>query len=170
MAKINNKSGIVFWVTGLAGSGKTTIAKKMKSKIQKIYGPTVVLSGDDIRSIFNLKGYTYKERLLTVKKYQKLIKKLTNQKINVIFAVIGMMNEIRKINRKMFKNYVEIFITANIKRLRSKDKKKLYSKKINVVGKDIIAELPRKPHIKILNNFKKNPSILVDMIVKKLSK
>ena len=126
MAKINNKSGIVFWVTGLAGSGKTTIARKMKSKIQKIYGPTIVLSGDDIRSIFNLKGYTYKERLLTVKKYQKLIKKLTNQKINVIFAVIGMMNEIRKINRKMFKNYVEIFITANIKRLRSKDKKKLY--------------------------------------------
>ena len=170
MAKINNKSGIVFWVTGLAGSGKTTIARKMKSKIQKIYGPTIVLSGDDIRSIFNLKGYTYKERLLTVKKYQKLIKKLTNQKINVIFAVIGMMNEIRKINRKMFKNYVEIFITANIKRLRSKDKKKLYSKKINVVGKDIIAELPHKPHIKIFNNFKKNPSILVDIIVKKLSK
>ena len=129
MAKINNKFGIVFWVTGLAGSGKTTIAKKMKSKIQKIYGPTVVLSGDEIRSIFDLKGYTYKERLLTVKKYQKLIKKITDQKINVIFAVIGMMNEIRKINRKMFKNYVEIFITANIKKLRSKDKKKLYSKK-----------------------------------------
>ena len=107
MAKINNKFGIVFWVTGLAGSGKTTIAKKMKSKIQKIYGPTVVLSGDEIRSIFDLKGYTYKERLLTVKKYQKLIKKITDQKINVIFAVIGMMNEIRKINRKMFKNYVK---------------------------------------------------------------
>ena len=88
MAKINNKFGIVFWVTGLAGSGKTTIAKKMKSKIQKIYGPTVVLSGDEIRSIFDLKGYTYKERLLTVKKYQKLIKKITDQKINVIFAVI----------------------------------------------------------------------------------
>ena len=110
MAKINNKFGIVFWVTGLAGSGKTTIAKKMKSKIQKIYGPTLVLSGDEIRSIFDLKGYTYKERLRTVRKYQKLIKKLTDQKINVIFAVIGMMNEIRKINRKMFKNYVEIFI------------------------------------------------------------
>ncbi len=170
MVKINNKFGIVFWVTGLAGSGKTTIAKKMKSKIQKIYGPTIVLSGDEIRSIFDMKGYTYKDRLLTVKKYQKLIKKLTNQKINVIFAVIGMMNEIRKINRKIFINYIEIFITANIKRLKFKDKKKLYSKKNNVVGKDIIAEIPRKPHIKIFNDFKKNPVSLVNLIIKKLNK
>lgn len=170
MIKINNKFGIVFWVTGLAGSGKTTIAKKMKSKIQKIYGPTIVLSGDEIRSIFDMKGYTFKERLLTVKKYQKLIKKLSNQKINVIFAVIGMMHEIRRINRKLFNNYVEIFITANIKKLKLKDKKKLYSKKANVVGKDIMAELPLKPDIKIYNNFKIDPSILVDKIIKRLKK
>ena len=63
MIKINDKFGIVFWVTGLAGSGKTTIAKKMKSKIQKIYGPTIVLSGDEIRSIFDMKGYTYGTRM-----------------------------------------------------------------------------------------------------------
>ena len=37
---IDNKKGIVFWITGLAGSGKTSIAKKVLPFIQRRYGPT----------------------------------------------------------------------------------------------------------------------------------
>ena len=170
MIKINNKFGIVFWVTGLAGSGKTTIAKKLKSGIQKKYGATIVLSGDEIRNIFNLKGYSYNDRLLTVKKYQLLIKKLSDQKINVIFAVIGMMNEIRKKNKKLFKNYVEIFIKPNIKKLKKKKKKKLYSKKNNVVGKDIKPELPKNPNIIVNNNFTTSVEEMTERLLKKIIK
>ena len=74
--KLNKKYGILFWITGLSGSGKTRIAKRIAGDIRKTYGKTIVLSGDDIRSIFNLKGYSYKERLNTVFKYCKLAKKL----------------------------------------------------------------------------------------------
>ena len=62
--KINKNKGILFWVTGLSGSGKTTISKKIKKDISKNYGPTIVVSGDDLRQIFNLKGYSYSERLI----------------------------------------------------------------------------------------------------------
>ena len=55
MKKINKNKGIVFWITGLSGSGKTTLAKKIKKDISKIYGPTIMISGDDIRKIFGLK-------------------------------------------------------------------------------------------------------------------
>ena len=79
-------SGILFWITGLSGSGKTQISKKIYPQIKKNYGPTVLFSGDDIRQIFNLKGYTYNERLETVMKYCKLAKSITSQNINVIFA------------------------------------------------------------------------------------
>ena len=92
LKKIDQKKGILFWVTGLAGSGKTSISKILRNKIEKRYGPTVVLSGDDIRNIFNLKSYDYSSRLEIGKKYCKLAKKLTDQNINVIFAVIGMFN------------------------------------------------------------------------------
>ena len=170
MIKINNKYGVVFWVTGLAGSGKTTIAKKLKTKIQKKYGPTIVLSGDEIRSIFNIKGYDYSQRLLAVQKYQKIIKKLSMQKINVIFAVIGMIDKIRKKNKILFKNYVEIYITANFDKLQKKDKKKLYSKGKNVVGKDIKPELPKRPNIKIKNDFKESPSKIADKVFIRISK
>ena len=42
--------GILFWVTGLSGSGKTSISKKIKKDIEKTYGPTLLVSGDDIKS------------------------------------------------------------------------------------------------------------------------
>ena len=40
MNKLNKKAGIVFWITGLPGSGKTTIAKKLKKPIENKYGKT----------------------------------------------------------------------------------------------------------------------------------
>ena len=103
--KKNNQHGILFWITGLSGSGKTRIAKKIAPKIRKKYGSTVVLSGDDIRNIFNLKGYSFEERKKTVMKYCKLAKKITSQKVNVILAVIGMVDELRDWNMKNQKNY-----------------------------------------------------------------
>ena len=77
MKKFIKKSpnkGILFWVTGLSGSGKTTLAKKIKKDIQKLYGPTIVISGDDIREIFNFKEYSAKKRYELVMKYCKFSK------------------------------------------------------------------------------------------------
>ena len=67
--KLISNHGILFWITGLAGSGKTRIAEKISSRIRRDYGKTVILSGDEIRSIFNLQGYSDEERLKTVMKY-----------------------------------------------------------------------------------------------------
>ena len=62
MKRIKNK-GILFWITGLSGSGKTQIAKKILNQISKRYGPTIYVSGDDMRNIFDLKKYTKKARI-----------------------------------------------------------------------------------------------------------
>ena len=45
----NNNKGFVIWITGLSGSGKTTVAKKIKKKIIEQLGPTVLINGDDLR-------------------------------------------------------------------------------------------------------------------------
>ena len=81
-----------------------------------------------------------------------------------------MMNEIRKKNKKLFKNYVEIFIKPNIKKLKKKDKKKLYSKKNNVVGKDIKPELPKNPNIIVNNNFTTSVEEMTERLLKKIIK
>ena len=80
--KINKKKGILFWITGLSGSGKTTIANKIKKDISKKYGPTIILNGDDIRNIFNLKKFDRKFRLKLALNYSKLCKSISDQKIN----------------------------------------------------------------------------------------
>jgi|TARA_B110000091_G_C13635758_1_gene399061 adenylylsulfate kinase len=152
-----NTKGTLFWITGFSGSGKTQISKKIYSQIKRNYGPTILFSGDDIRKIFNLKGYTYNERFKTVMKYCKLAKSITNQEINVIFAVVGMMHKVRAWNKKNIKNYVEIYIKSNLKKIIKKGKKRIYHQnKDNIIGLDIKAEHPKNPHIVLHNYFKKD--------------
>ena len=73
MKKIKNK-GILFWITGFSGSGKTRIAKKISKQISKHFGPTICISGDDLRNIFDLKKYTKEARLSNAIKFRKFLK------------------------------------------------------------------------------------------------
>ena len=167
--RLKKNHGILFWSTGLSGSGKTKIAKKISNNIRKNYGKTVVLSGDEIRNIFNLKGYSYEERLETVLKYCKLAKKITSQNINVIFAVIGMVDVLRRWNKRNQKNYVEIYIKSDLKKIINAKKKKIYHKKVSkIVGVDIPPEFPKNTDIIITNDFKKDLDYLSKILLKKI--
>ena len=153
--KIFKSKGILFWITGLSGAGKTSIAKKLLNKISKKYGPTIVISGDDLRKILKLKGYTFNERLKLSEKYSKLAKFITNQKINVLFATVAMMEKPRKWNRKNIKNYIEIYIKSNVNDIIRENKKKIYMNKKNsqFVGINIKPEYPKNPDIVVSNNL-----------------
>jgi adenylylsulfate kinase len=170
MKKINKNKGILFWITGLSGSGKTTLARKIKKDITKIYGPTIVISGDDIRKIFKLNGYEYKDRLLILKKYSTFAKHITDQKINIILAVVGMIEEPRKWNRLNINNYVEIYIKSKLQTIIKLNKKKIYHKKNagKIVGIDIKLESPKKPDIILNNNFNISSKDLAKKLIKKI--
>ena len=166
-----NSKGILFWVTGLSGSGKTEISKNILSEIKENYGPTVLFSGDDIRKIFNLKGYSYEDRYITVMKYCKLAKSITNQNINVIFAVVGMMHSVRAWNKENIKNYVEIYIKTDLQKIIKKGKKRIYHQnKDNIIGLDIKAENPKNPHIILHNKFEKNINLYSSDLMAKIKK
>ena len=171
MKKINKNKGILFWITGLSGSGKTTLGKAIYKEIKKLYGPTIMISGDDVRKIFDLKGYEYKQRLQITNKYCKFAKYITNQKINIIFAVIGMFHESRKWNKKNIQNYIEIYVKSNIQKIIKNNKKKIYKKKNpgKLTGLDVKAEYPRNPDITILNNFQNSEKKLKDLLLKKIN-
>ena len=59
----NKKYGICFYIIGLSGSGKSTIGKLIKRDVEKKYGKTILIHGDEIRGIYNLKGYNKNYRL-----------------------------------------------------------------------------------------------------------
>ena len=172
MKKINKNKGILFWITGLSGSGKTTLGRKIKKDITKTYGPTIMISGDDIRKIFRLKGYEYNDRVVILRKYSLFAKYITEQKINIILAVVGMIEAPRKWNRINIENYIEIYIKSSIKEIIKLNKKKIYNKKNpgKLIGIDIKPEYPKNPDISIINSFKGTTDQMAKILITKINK
>lgn len=168
--KVYKNKGVFFYIQGFSGSGKTSIGKKIKKEIEKTYGPTLFFNGDNLRKIFKLHDYSYKGRISNIDKFLKFAKFVTNQKINVILTVVGMMNEPRKWAKKNIKNYIEIYIKADLKEIIRLKKKKIYrnEKKQNIVGLNINPELPKTPNIIIYNNFKNSIDDLSKKLIKKI--
>jgi adenylylsulfate kinase len=166
----NNNKGILFWITGLSGAGKTSIAKILHKKITNIYGPTLMISGDNIRSDFKLKGYDKISREKIGLMYSRFFKRILNQKINIIFAGIVLIEKVRDYNRNNIQNYFEIYIKSNINFLKKNKIKKIYKQRINVVGIDILPEYPKNPDIVINNNFLNSKKDIARKILNKILK
>jgi adenylylsulfate kinase len=168
---INKNKGILFWVTGFSGSGKTKISKKILKKISKLYGPTIEVSGDEWRGVTNFKKYDKKSRIEGLLRLHRFTKMITDKKINLILNCIGMYNRARKWNRLNIDNYVEIYIEADLKKIIYLKKKPIYlTNKKNIVGLDIKAELPKNPHIKIVNPLNKPLDNLAKELLLKIKK
>jgi len=171
--KLKKNKGILFWITGLSGVGKTSIAKKIHKEIIKNYGPTILFSGDDLRSIFQIKTYDKKNRYKLAKQYSSFCKSIVDQNINVIFATISLFHDIQKDNQKKIDNYVEIFIKSDFKKVSKLSKKKIYlnlNEEKNIWGKNLKPEFPKKPNIVIMNNFNENLILLSNRILSKIQK
>ena len=62
--------GIVYWICGLAGSGKTTIARQFTDYLKEKYKKPIIIDGDNIRKVFKLdKDYSRKGRLEIARVY-----------------------------------------------------------------------------------------------------
>lgn len=160
--------GILFWITGLSGSGKTTLAKNIFPFIKKKFGPSIHLDGDSLRQVLNLKGYSFKERLSNSEKFTKLAKLLTDQGINVVFSLVGLMDKPRNWNRKNIKKYIEIYIKSDVEKIISIKKKNIYRNKKNLVGVNIKPQFPKKPDITLDNTFQKNLRYLNKELINKI--
>ena len=126
--KLNKGKGVLFWITGLSGSGKTAIAEKIKNDISNKYGSTVIVSGDDLRKMFNLNKFSRKDRLAYALSYSKFCKCITDNKINIILSTVSLFHKVRKWNRTNISNYVEIYIHSDINKI-IKQKNKFFYKR-----------------------------------------
>ena len=171
LIKNNNNKGILFWITGLSGSGKTEIAEKIKNNILNKYGPTVIVSGDDLRKIFNYRKFSRKDRLAYALNYGKFCKYITGNKINIILSTVSLFHKIRKWNRSNINNYIEIYIQSDINKIIKQKSKFFYRGNYkNIIGKNIKAEFPKSPHIIIKNDFDKSINVLAKELIKKINK
>jgi len=171
MIKIKKNKGVLFWITGLSGSGKTSLGEEIKKEISKKYGTTICMSGDDLREIFNYKNYSRKSRLDLALRYSKFCEFVTGQNINVIFSTLNIFHKMKNKNKKYIKNYIEIYIKSNIETLIRKKNKQFYKGfHKNIVGKNLKAEFPINPNIVLENDFKISIKKLSKILLKKIFK
>ncbi len=146
--------GILYWITGLSGAGKTTIGNRLYYQLKSQNQNTVILDGDILKKIAGKDlGYGREERLERAYRYSALCRLLTDQGINVIICTIAMFDEVREWNRDHIENYVEIFLDVDMEVLRSRNRKGLYSQKDGkIAGIDVEVEYPKNPDIVIYND------------------
>lgn len=165
------QKGIVYWITGLSGAGKTTIGKEFYNQLHRKKNNVVFFDGDTLREVFGGDlGYSKEERRKCAMRYSRLCKLLSEQGIDVICCTISMFDDVRNWNREHIENYKEIYVRVPIEVLKTRNQKGLYSgiadgTSEDVVGMDLQLELPRHPDLILDNVGLKKPVELADIIM-----
>jgi len=163
--------GTVFWITGLSGSGKSTVANLLFAELKKDHPNTVILDGDQLRqAIDDGLGHDLKDREKVAFRNARICKLFSDQGIHVICPTIAMFESCRTWNRENIKNYVEIYLEVPMEELMVRDPKKIYlryknGELKNIVGLDLPFEPPTVPTLIIKNYGKIDPNHAVNMIV-----
>ncbi len=165
---------MVIWITGISGSGKTTIANNLIKKYKKTVNNLVNVDGDVVRELFgNDLKFDMKSRVAQIKRIQKMCLFLESQSLVVIASALYCDNTLMLWNRKNFKNYFEIYLDASLDLVRKRDIKGLYKKydkglEKNIVGLDVPWNEPQNFDLKI--NMDSLPTIerVINTINKKI--
>ncbi len=158
--KMLNQHARVIWLTGLSGSGKTTIAQEIEKELNQKGYLTQILDGDNIRTgINNNLGFSQDDRYENIRRIAEVSKLFLDCGIICINSFISPTIEIRKMAKNIIgkENFIEVYINAPLEVCEKRDPKGLYKKvregKIkNFTGIDSPFEAPEKPEIEIRTN------------------
>ena len=81
---------MIYWFYGQPGSGKTTLAKELLTRIEAVH-----VDGDDIRALFNNKDYSREGRIRNLTLINNIVKFLDSKGFNVVVSVVSPFKELR---------------------------------------------------------------------------
>ena len=123
--------GLVVWLTGLSGSGKSTITQLVDEGLSKIGFQTVVLDGDNLRhGLCNDLGFSIDDRNENVRRVGEVAKLFLEQGFVVLVALVSPIRETRDKVKNSFaeSDFVEVHCNCSISVCRERDPKGLYAK------------------------------------------
>jgi adenylylsulfate kinase len=153
---IKNKPCVVF-LTGLSGSGKTTIANALMEKYKKSGVVPVLLDGDEIRKVIQQNGFdeaSRKKHNLNVGYMAALLEAQGNV---VIVSLISPYADVRNTIRKMCGHFIEVYLSTDINVCIQRDPKGLYAKALKGEIKEFTGIsapyfMPENPEVNIDTN------------------
>jgi adenylylsulfate kinase len=135
--------GRVVWITGLSGSGKTTIAAALVRRLRRCGDAAVLLDGDELRrTIATDLGYELEDRRAAAERYARLARALALQGLTVVVATISMFEAVRRWNRRRMPRHCEIYL-----RSAAPPRPRRGGRAGPIVGIDSPYEAPRRPDL-----------------------
>lgn len=131
--KNNHTSGII-WLTGLSGSGKSTIANAAARELFEQGYQVTVLDGDNVRHGLNKDlGFSDDDRKENIRRIGEVAKLFVEQGTIVITAFISPFQEDRHIVRQLVEDgeFHEVFVKCDLNVCEERDPKGLYKKARN---------------------------------------
>lgn len=122
---------VMFWFTGLSGSGKSTIAIALERELHKRGLLCRILDGDNIRSgINNNLGFSAEDRVENIRRIAEVSKLFIDTGVITIAAFISPNNELREMASTIIgkDNFLEIYVNTPIEECERRDVKGLYAK------------------------------------------
>ncbi len=142
------------WFTGLPLSGKTTIADKVYSELEKLHIPIERIDSKDIRDLVPGIGFSREDRNRHMHRIGNLIRTLQKNSISTVASFVSPYRESRKAIRTMVKNNIVVYIKTDIETCKERDYKGVYAKAIagelqNFSGINDVYEEPEHAEITI---------------------
>lgn len=174
-----NQHACVIWMTGLSGSGKTTIAVALEKTLFDKGYLTQILDGDNIRvGLNNNLGFSDEDRNENIRRIAEAAKLLLNSGVVVICCFVSPFNEQRAMAKKIIgeNDFVEVYVNTPIEVCEKRDVKGLYKKARAGEIKDFTGissafEAPVLPDIEInttVTTAEAAVQIILDTIIKKI--
>ena len=152
-----NQRSMVIWMTGLSGSGKTTVAKGVERHLHSQGVLNQLLDGDNIRvGISNNLTFSSEDRGENIRRIAEVSKLFMNCGIVTLNCFVSPTKKARQVAKDIIgeENFVEVYINASISTCEKRDVKGLYKKARKGEIKDFTGisapfEAPENPELEI---------------------
>ena len=153
--KLSGHKGRVVWLTGISGSGKSTIASAAEQKLHEQGYRTYILDGDNVRlGLSKDLGFTVADRIENMRRIAEVAKLMMDAGIIVLTAFISPFRDEREMAKNLFElgDFLEVFVDTPLAVAEERDPKGLYKKarsgKLpNFTGIDSEYQPPKKPNL-----------------------
>jgi len=152
-----NQRGCVLWLTGLSGSGKSTIANLVEKRLVALGRHTYLLDGDNVRHGLNRDlGFTPQDRVENIRRVAEVAKLMVDAGLITLVSFISPFRSERQMARELMSSgeFLEVYVDTPLAVAESRDPKGLYKKARrgelrNFTGIDSPYEPPEHPELRI---------------------